>query len=240
MLHAPSTLRLLLKVDTVGCMDDESSPELSPDVPPTEQVKLKGDGTIDERTTPRERATYTKKAPEFWEMLASEFLEGGISMAVLAEKHGVSAPLLRYHLQRISADGTLERRKAFLEKAKAVGESMAVVEKEKAKVWTEEQVERCYVFREKIDEHLLAGEPTAKDVAYLSSAEERNDRVARRSMGIEDKVGISGSVDVHGIVGLAVRVFEQRVASGEAVEVDVDFELIASDNETNVPHSTPP
>lgn len=185
------------------------------------------------RPEKKEKSAYVKKPPEFWEMLAGEFLEGGISMAVLAEKHGVSSPLLRYHLQRISADGTLERRKAFLEKAKQVGESLAIQEKEKAKVWTEEQVERCYVFREKIDEHLLAGEPTAKDVAYLSSAEERNDRVARRSLGIEEKVGIHGSVDVHGIVGLAVRVFEQRVAAGEAITVDADFELVPSNDETS-------
>lgn len=176
---------------------------------------------------PSSRATYTKKPPEFWEMLAGEFLEGGISMAVLAEKYGVSPPLLRYHLEKISTGGVLERRKAFLEKAKEVGETLAIQEKEKGKAWTEEQLERCYTFRDKIDEQLLGNpEVNAKEVAYLSSAEERIDRVARRSLGMEDKIGIHGSIDVHGIVGVAVRVIEQKLATGADIPVDAEFELV--------------
>lgn len=179
------------------------------------------------------RKSYTKRPPEFWEMIAEEYLRGGVSQGFLAEKYGTSAPLVRYYLDGIFKSGLLERRKAYLAKAKEVGDAMAIDDKTKAQAWVEEEVERCYQFREKIEE-CLVGTDNPKEVAYLSSAEERIDKVARRSMGMEEKIGVNGALNVTGLVEVAVRVYAQQELSGATPVIDADFEL-EDDTQQNAP-----
>lgn len=187
------------------------------------------DEAEDSANNPTEKPkTRKRRPPGFWEALHKEFLAGGISKAELARRHDVTQALLDYHFTKLGMKSI--QKEAFMDEAAQGGKEMAKRTNDKAKQWTEEQMERCYAFREKIDEQ-LDGVTSAKDVAFLSNAEEKTDKIARRTLGLEEKVKVSGSIDVHAVIGMAVKVFEDHTKQGLSPTVDANYELIDEDDQ---------
>lgn len=183
-----------------------------------------------------ERKKYAKHPPEFWEAIAVEYLATDVPQVDLAEKYGVSCPLLRYHLRHViearriaSAAGmTTIKREAYLrglsEEAEDNGRSVAA----KAKEWTDTALKRCDALARKVDE-LTEDNVDAASLNSTAGAWEKVDRVARRTLGLTEKIAVGGHVEhshFH-LVKAARQVLSERDARGEPPpDLDAEFTLV--------------
>jgi hypothetical protein len=121
-----------------------------------------------------------------WPKLKQEYLKGGVSVAQLAEKHGLSYFTVKTRAERDSWGKKRKELAARIE-ARMVTTTLTTVSA-RASRWAEEQWERCTKFRNKIEESLdMTGgpiDPQALD--QLTKAEMRVDDMGRRSLGLCD------------------------------------------------------
>lgn len=182
---------------------------------------------------------YYIRGPEFWQMVVNEYLKGEMQPGELARKYGVSTPNVNYHIshitrarRRASAEGVandlefVDMQRASLQEA-----SIAHIEdiKDTQAAWIREAVERSYALRDKIDEGLEQWDASAKnaphDLKALAGAEEITDKIARRSLGLGDKMELAGGVDVRTMIAAAVQVYDEKLAKGETIDMEGPFHL---------------
>ena len=182
---------------------------------------------------------YEIRPRAFWEMIVNEYAQGGITKGDLAKKYGVSQPAVNYHTRHLiefNKEVNEDMRAMQLDMVRKHREELAIAGndhiqevKELQSAWVEEAVARCYKLRAKVDEGLESWLPGAKssagDLHKYISAEETTDKIARRSLGLGEKVELAGGVDVRSAIAAAVQVFDERNAEGKPVDLDCDFEL---------------